>query len=1101
MLRVALATVATCLLGAAPAAADAGKVLVFTGTAGTTNGATAPAAAAIQSLATANGFSVDVTNAATAFTPEGLAQYRAVTFVHSAGDVLNVDQQEALRTYVEGGGGFVGIGETAKLEEGEAFFDTLIGLTGAERTAGVDTTSQDVEFLDRVHPATRGNALVWEDHTDAYYKWTANPTGKVHTVARVRFGALPDGTSVTNDAVTRFAGGENRIQPQQERAVSWCRDVGQGRSFYTALGGTAAAYQQNAVTRQLLGAIQWAAGMSRGNCKATIDANYTATRVTPPNPAGLTSYTGEIDALAMAKDGRVFYAGRASCFAGMPQVVDWQAADVGKGCGTIHVFDPNVAGSDDQNPAKIAKVAELTVFGARGEGSEHGVLGLAVDPEFTTGRPYLYVQYHPYYKGEGGAATNDPAKQLGPGLDRKALMGERRVSRFTYDPATKAIVPGSEKVIFHWMTQVYSCCRVGGSMDFDSDGNLYIGTGDTISGAANAYRGGYTNDHPNYTVPVDGQPRANHDETPGGGELSFADARQTAANTNAYEGKLLRIKPLASPGSVPGNGTTYTIPGEDAPNGPNLFAPTSDAVKNRLAKPEVFAMGISDLRSLDIDTETDKISAAWSGTEQQANSVVWGPAKTETAAKITGAGNYGWPYCAAGNRFSYRSTLGAIGGGGAANLGRVDTPRGTIAGGENEGQGAFWDCSKALPNDSRFNTGLSDIPAPKAANVWYGPQGGCYDFARQANGVPVYNDTNTSIGADTARHCPWALGGGQSIVTGGTYRRPAQAKAGAWPAYWEGRWFLADFAGSGNVRHALLMDPETEDEGGQPVSADSLYGIIPASLLGAHRLIDLDFGADGALYVAAASGSRLGLGSQTGVWRFSYTGGTDTPGPDPVCAVRPNSSTVDCNVGRSGGVSYEWTFSDGGTATGTNVSYAFRRDGTQQATLTVVYADGERVNKTIDVEIPPLPSDEEDIDIIAEVPLTLGLTLGTPATFEPMIPGVAATYTATTTAKVLSTAGDAALSIVDRSTVSPGHLVNGPAVMPQALRARATTPERPDGAYRAISGTPLNVFSWTGPVANETVTLGFQQPVATTDALRGGKYAKTLTFTLSTTTP
>jgi type 1 glutamine amidotransferase len=1096
---------ATCLAGAAPAAADAGKVLVFTGSAGPANPAGAAAASAIQALGAANDFTVTVTDDAGAISVTNLSQYRAVAFVHSAGDVLDAGQQASLQEYVEGGGGFVGIGETAKLEEGEAFFDTLIGLTGASRTADAETSARDVEFLDRVHPASRTNPLVAADHNDTYYSWTENPTGKVHTVARVRFNELADGTSVTNDAVTRFSGAANRIQPQGARPISWCLDVERGRSFYTALGGTAEAYQQATVTRQLLGAIQWAAGMVRGNCKATIDANYTATRLTPPNPDGLSSFTGEIDALATADDGRVFYAGRATCFAGMPQVVDWTVAGVGKGCGTIHVWDPSVPGSDNQNPAKVAKVADLEVFGARGDGSQNGVLGLALDPDFTNGRPYIYVQYLPYNRGEQGKATSDPAKMLGPGLDRLALTGERRLSRFTYDPATKTLVEGSEKVIFHWMTQVYSCCRVGGAMDWDSAGNLYFGTGDTISGAPNAYRGGYTNAHTNYTVPVDGRPRADHDTEPGGGEVSFADARQTAANTNAYEGKLLRIKPLANPGGIPGLGTTYTVPGADAPNGPNLFAADSAAVASRKAKPEVFAMGLSDVRSLDIDPETDTLSVAWSGTEQDVNSVVWGPAKTESAARITGAGNYGWPYCAAGNRFGYRSTLPAIGGGGAANMNRADTPRGTIAGGENEGQGAFWDCSKELPNDSPYNDGLTDLPAPKPANVWYGPQGGCYDFPRLPNGLPVYNDINTATGGGVTRDCPWALGseatGAQSIVSGGTYRRPPQAAGNAWPAYWDGRWLIADFAGAGNVRHALLMDPATERTGGRPVAADSLYGIIPSSLFGANRMIDLEFGADGALYVASASGSRLGLSGSTGVWRIAYTGGADTPGPDPRATVRANTTTVDFTIGTSGGIAYEWTFSSGGTATGANVTHTFATDGPQTATLTVIYADGERLSKTVSFEIPEVPSTSTDLEIIGNVPMTLGLSLGAPAAFEPMIPGVAATYTASTTALVTSTAGAAALTIVDGSSVAPGRLVNGVAAMPQPLRARATTPDNPERPYGAVSGTPLTLHSWAQPVSNDALTLGFQQPVAATDALLNGRYAKTLTFELGTTTP
>ena len=43
--------------------------------------------------------------------------------------------------------------------------------------------------------------------------------------------------------------------------------------------------------------------------------------------------------------------------------------------------------------------------------------------------------------------------------------------------------------------------------------------------------------------------------------------------------------------------------------------------------------------------------------------------------------------------------------------------------------------------------------------------------------------------------------------------------------------------------------------------------------------------------------------------------------------------------------------------------------------------------------------------------------------------------------------------------------------------------------------------TYSAPVANNLVTVQFRQPVASTDALRTGVYAKTLTFTLSTTNP
>ena len=129
------------------------------------------------------------------------------------------------------------------------------------------------------------------------------------------------------------------------------------------------------------------------------------------------------------------------------------------------------------------------------------------------------------------------------------------------------------------------------------------------------------------------------------------------------------------------------------------------------------------------------------------------------------------------------------------------------------------------------------------------------------------------------------------------------------------------------------------------------------------------------------------------------------------------------------------------------------------------------------------PNTPANADVIAgtiggTVPATLSLTLGTPATFGAFTPGVAKEYTASTTANVISTAGDAALSVSD-----PGHLMNGAFALPQPLRVE------------------FSKSTWTAPVSNDGVTITFRQAIAATDALRTGAYTKTLTFTLSTTTP
>ncbi|MDA0183245.1 M14 family metallopeptidase [Solirubrobacter phytolaccae] len=117
------------------------------------------------------------------------------------------------------------------------------------------------------------------------------------------------------------------------------------------------------------------------------------------------------------------------------------------------------------------------------------------------------------------------------------------------------------------------------------------------------------------------------------------------------------------------------------------------------------------------------------------------------------------------------------------------------------------------------------------------------------------------------------------------------------------------------------------------------------------------------------------------------------------------------------------------------------------------------------------------------VPATLALTLGTPATFGAFTPGVAKEYTATTEATVISTAGDAALSVADPSPTNTGYLVNGTFALAKPLQGLGT------------------IKTWSAPTSNEKVTVTFKQAIGDKDPLRTGTYSKTLTFTLSTTNP
>ena len=53
----------------------------------------------------------------------------------------------------------------------------------------------------------------------------------------------------------------------------------------------------------------------------------------------------------------------------------------------------------------------------------------------------------------------------------------------------------------------------------------------------------------------------------------------------------------------------------------------------------------------------------------------------------------------------------------------------------------------------------------------------------------------------------------------------------------------------------------------------------------------------------------------------------------------------------------------------------------------------------------------------------------------------------------------------------------------------------------SITATPVTLLAWAAPVSNDPVTVTFNQAIGANEPLKAGAYTKTLTFTLSTTTP
>ncbi|MEU8733343.1 lectin [Streptomyces tendae] len=235
------------------AAADpAYQVLVFSKTAGFRHSSIDDGIAALRDLGTANNFTVDATEDAQAFTSGNLAQYEAVVFLSTTGDVLDGAQQTAFEQYVKDGGGYVGIHAAADTEYDWPFYE---GLAGALFHSHPAIQSATVEVEDRAHDATAHLGGTWQ-RTDEWYNYRTNP----RTTARVL---------ASLDESSYSGGNMNGDHP-----IAWCKDYQGGRAFYTGGGHTDESYTDPAFRRHLLGGIRWAAGMTNADCRP--ETGYTA---------------------------------------------------------------------------------------------------------------------------------------------------------------------------------------------------------------------------------------------------------------------------------------------------------------------------------------------------------------------------------------------------------------------------------------------------------------------------------------------------------------------------------------------------------------------------------------------------------------------------------------------------------------------------------------------------------------------------------------------------------------------------------------------------------------------------------------------------------
>ena len=135
-----------------------------------------------------------------------------------------------------------------------------------------------------------------------------------------------------------------------------------------------------------------------------------------------------------------------------------------------------------------------------------------------------------------------------------------------------------------------------------------------------------------------------------------------------------------------------------------------------------------------------------------------------------------------------------------------------------------------------------------------------------------------------------------------------------------------------------------------------------------------------------------------------------------------------------------------------------------------------------------------------DVASALSLAISPSASFGAFLPATARTYETAMAASVISTAGNATLAVADAGP-NAGRLVNGAFALSSPLQIRAANAANPNPAFADL-GASQSLLTYSGPTAGaDTVTIGLRQAIAANEVLRAGSYSKTLTFSLTTTTP
>ncbi|WP_225753391.1 ThuA domain-containing protein [Actinotalea sp. Marseille-Q4924] len=210
------------------------QVLLFTRTTDYRHASIAHAADVVGGLLRGDGHDVRHTEDPTAFRSDALASVALTVWLSTSGDVLDDEGRDALASWLADGGAWAGIHSATFSEPTWPEFERI---AGAVFTDHPDVQTATVRVVDAGHPSTAHLPAAWR-HTDEWYNFRSHPAAD-RTVL------------LTVDEADYDGGSMGEPHP-----IAWAGPYGRGRTWYTALGHEADAYDDPLLRAHLHGGLR-----------------------------------------------------------------------------------------------------------------------------------------------------------------------------------------------------------------------------------------------------------------------------------------------------------------------------------------------------------------------------------------------------------------------------------------------------------------------------------------------------------------------------------------------------------------------------------------------------------------------------------------------------------------------------------------------------------------------------------------------------------------------------------------------------------------------------------------------------------------------------